>query len=286
MMKALKIAVFFSVLFFVAGQGFANPLGLKKLWQTPNALSVPESVMYDADKQILYVSNIAGKPTEKNAKGFIAQVDLDGRIKKLHWVTGMNAPKGMGIFKGTLYVTDIDRIHAINIATGKIKKSWDVEGAKFLNDIAIDALGKVFITDMNANRLYAIENGQVALFAELKQSNPNGLLMQGQTLLMGTAEGLFRVDMETRAVTLMIENKGGIDGLKHLDGGRYIVSDWYGKTQVIEQGKAPEVLIDTTDNKINAADIEFIAEKQLLLIPTFFDNRVMAYQIVNNAGSK
>jgi hypothetical protein len=39
------------------------------------------------------------------------------------------------------------------------------------------------------------------------------------------------------------------------------------------------VLIDTTNQKINSADIEYIEGKQILLIPTFFDNRVVAYQV-------
>ena len=39
------------------------------------------------------------------------------------------------------------------------------------------------------------------------------------------------------------------------------------------------VLIDTTASKINSADLEYVQSRRLLLIPTFFDNRVMAYKV-------
>ena len=76
-----------------------------------------------------------------------------------------------------------------------------------------------------------------------------------------------------------IPNKGGIDGLKKIRKGTYIVSDWKGKTQLIGKDKHPTVLLDTTDKKINAADLEYIPDKRLIIIPTFFDNRVVAYKL-------
>ena len=76
-----------------------------------------------------------------------------------------------------------------------------------------------------------------------------------------------------------IPNKGGIDGLKKIRKGTYIVSDWKGKTQLISKNKHPIVLLDTTNKKINAADLEYIPDKRLIIIPTFFDNRVVAYKL-------
>ena len=63
--------------------------------------------------------------------------------------------------------------------------------------------------------------------------------------------------------------------------GGFIISDWKGKTELIGKGKAPVVLVDTTAEKVNAADLEYIPERRLLIIPTFFDNRVVAYTIAD-----
>jgi len=283
-MRTIRVAGIFLSLLLLSGfgdrpQALADPPKLVPAWQTPQELLVPESVMFDTDKQLLYISNIVGKPTDKDGQGFISQVTLDGAIDKLRWVEGMNAPKGMGIFKGTLYVTDIDRIHAIDIASGAIKTTWDVDGAKFLNDIAIDPQGTVYISDMETKKLHAIRDGKLEEFLTLEQNRPNGLLMQGLQLLVGTAEGLYQVDTTAKTVTLRIAHSGGIDGLRLLSPGRYIVSDWAGKTQIIEKDKPPIVLLDTTAQKVNSADLEYIAEKHLLLIPTFFDNRVAAFRL-------
>jgi len=252
---------------------------LVMVWETPKGLSVPESVMYDPNAQVLYVSNISGKPTLKNEKGFISRVNLDGSIKDLFWVTGLNAPKGMGILGDTLYVTDIDRILAIDIPTGRVTKTWAVAGAKFLNDIAVDRSGRVFITDMVTQKIHLIQADQPASFLTLDYNKPNGLFVAGDTLWVGTAAGVVKIDISSKTAAMAIEHKGGIDGIKPLGDGRYIVSDWKGKVQIIQKGKAPVVLMDTSPKKINAADFEYIPGTHLVIVPTFFDNRIVAYQL-------
>ena len=47
--------------------GFSN-YRLTKLWVTKADLRVPESVLYNPSDDILYVSNINGKPAEKTAR--------------------------------------------------------------------------------------------------------------------------------------------------------------------------------------------------------------------------
>ncbi|MCZ8217420.1 MAG: hypothetical protein O9262_14340 [Cyclobacteriaceae bacterium] len=80
-------------------------------WETDTVLTTCESVIYDSTNQVLYVANINGQPTDKDGNGFIAKLGLDGKIVQAQWVTGMDAPKGMGIYNGKLFVSDIKRIH-------------------------------------------------------------------------------------------------------------------------------------------------------------------------------
>lgn len=254
--------------------------GVTEVWSTPEGLNVPESVMYDQSENILYVSNINGKPTEKNNKGFISKVTLNGKIENLKWITGMNAPKGMGINGNTLYVTDIDRIHAIDIKAGRIAGTYELPEAKFLNDIAVCVEGNVFITDMMTQKIYVLKNGRLSLWVDLSHyKKPNGLYMQEPYLFVGTAQGLLKIHMINKIITMEIPHTGGIDGLRKVRQGPWIVSDWNGKTQLIKKDGKPEVLLDTTRQKINAADLEYIPEKKLILIPTFFDHKVVAYRL-------
>jgi len=263
------------------GMGFKSNAKMTEAWSTSKDLKVPESVMYDKASIMLYVSSINGRPTEKNRMGFISKISLDGQIDTLEWVGGLNAPKGMGIKGNVLYVTDIDRIHAIDKNKGRIIKTYDVSGAKFLNDIAIDAGGNIYITDMVTNKVLVLKNNEVNTWLHLNDYvKPNGLFMEDPDLLVGTADGLLRINLHTKVIKMEIPHKGGIDGLKKVEKGKYIVSDWKGKIQLMEKGKDPMVLLDTTNKKINAADLEYISDKKLVLIPTFFDNRVVAYKLM------
>ena len=286
-MKAFMGVVFVLVIFSLnactpEGKTMESRVGqtpiLDFVWKTPKGLNVPESVMYDEKNQVLYVSNINGKPTLKNNKGFITKIGLAGSILTLDWLTGLNAPKGMGIFGDTLYVTDIDRVLGIQITTGAIIETWNVQGAQFLNDIAIDSHGTVFISDMKTQTIHSITTGQLDTFLVLNYTRPNGLLMRGQTLLVGTAQGIVSIDTLDKSIALEIEHQGGIDGLKPVGEGRFIVSDWKGKIQIIEKNKPAVMLLDTSEQKINAADFEYIPDKNLLMVPTFFSNAVVAYQ--------
>jgi hypothetical protein len=39
------------------------------------------------------------------------------------------------------------------------------------------------------------------------------------------------------------------------------------------------LVLDTRTDSVSAADIEYIQEKNLLLVPGFFKNKVMAYEV-------
>ena len=125
---------------------------LTERWEVAG-LEAPESVVYY--QNAYYVSNVAGQPAEKNGAGYITKVDLDGSVIEQKWAVGFNAPKGLGVFGSTLYVSDIDVVHVVSIESGKILKSFQAEGATFLNDIEIDKKGVVYITDtFGGNTIY------------------------------------------------------------------------------------------------------------------------------------
>jgi len=252
---------------------------LEKKWETHKTLETPESVLYDPVLKILFVSNINGKPTDKDGNGYISIVNLEGQITDQKWMTGLNAPKGMGIFKGTLYVTDIDRVAAIDIINREIKKFYQVPEAKFLNDIAIDQNGAVYISDMNSTRIYRIYNDKIELWLDQALlTNPNGLFVANDKLMIGCNK-IALADLKNKGTMTWLEGTGGIDGLEGTGDGRYIFSDWSGNVYLVGTDKKIEKILDTTAAGINAADIEFIPEKRLLLVPTFGDNRVMAYEL-------
>jgi hypothetical protein len=248
-------------------------------WETDTTLTTCESVIYDAAGNVLYVANINGQPTGKDGNGFISKLGLDGKVVQLQWATGMDAPKGMGIHNGKLFVTDINRIHEVEIASGSISKTYNVDSAQFLNDITIDANGRVFVSDMSAGKILVIENGLVTEWMA-GLDGVNGLLSEGNNVQMVSfATGVFNsIDANKQIIfrTDSIENGDGVEALAE---GGYLVSSWNGLVHYVSPEWKNTVLLDTRADNVSAADIEYIADKKLLLVPTFFKNKVIAYEV-------
>jgi sugar lactone lactonase YvrE len=262
-----------------------NIPGLKKLWDTEKTLTTAESVLYDKANNVLYVSCINGVPPDKkDGDGFISRIDLDGKIKDLKWVTGLSGPKGMGLSGNTLYVTDIDRLVAIDITNGKIINNWKVKGAQFLNDVTVTEDGTVYFTDSNTSTIYSLIKGKVAtMLSDTTLGGTNGILVEGNIMyLAGYMSGnVYRMDMGTKSVEKLATDVPGGDGIERY-GDALIVSNWGGQVYHVAADGEPTLLLDSQEAKLNAADIEVIADKNMLLIPTFFGNGVTAYELVKN----
>jgi len=253
---------------------------LSFLRETSAVFKTPESVKYDSENHVLYISNINGLPTEKDGNGFISKMTLDGTILKREWVTGLNAPKGMGIYFNKLYAADIDELVEISISEGKIITKYKAESAVFLNDIEIDNKGNVYVSDTETGKIWILQNGNFNIWLQSdKLINPNGLFFDNNKLLVGIKNKILSVNIKTKEITVLFDNTGSIDGLKSVDGNKYLFSDWSGSVFTIKGGGEKKILLNTAGDKINAADIEYIKENHTLIIPTFYHNTVSFYKL-------
>ena len=256
---------------------------LVKKWETPAALFTPESVLFSAGDKVLYVSNIGvGKdPWAKDGNGSIAKVGLDGKVIAAEWVKGLDAPKGMGLRAGKLYVADLSRVVVIDVAKGVIEKSIEIEGAKGLNDITVDAAGVVYVSEFKAGKVYAITDGKPALFLDGLKT-PNGLLAHGKVLFV-LDSGVLSVTGAgpSKTLTQIVDGlEGGTDGIEHIKGDEFIVSCWGGVVYHVNAAtKQKQVLLDTRAAKVHSADIGYDAAKRIVYVPTFFTNTVVAYEL-------
>jgi len=250
-------------------------------WESDTLLTTCESVLYDKTNDVLYVADIAGKPDSADGVGYIAKLGLDGKIVDAQWVKGLNAPKGMGQSNGKLYVADLTNLVEIDIATGAVTTTYPVEGASFLNDVTVDGAGKVYVSDSNTGNVHVLENGAVTTYLT-GVAGVNGLLADGDTFLVASFSGgtLNTVDA-SKQVVLKADSVENADGIEAVGDGGYLVSSWNGKVTYVAPDGTTTKLIDTTADQVSAADIEYIADKKLLLVPTFFKNKVVAYELTN-----
>lgn len=263
----------------------AGAVSLAKKWETDRVFKTPESVIYDAERHILYVSNIGGDPEEKDGNGFISQLSMKGEIVRLKWIAGLNAPKGMGIYGTRLYVADVDELVEIDVEKGKVLARHQAPGSKFLNDVAVGADGAVYISDSaeSQDAIFRFDGEKVELWAKAPSINrPNGLFIDGGSLVIGVSGDsmLKRIDIETVKISDTVTVGSGIDGVAMDGRGNFIVSDWKGRTLLVEPSGGIYVLLDTTAAGVNSADICFLPKWKMLLIPTFSDNRVVACTLV------
>ena len=250
-------------------------------WKTDTILKVPESVLYNAADKFIYVTNINGAPDGVDGNGFITRMTLDGKIDQLEWVKGLDAPKGMGVYQGKMYVTDIHKLIIIDMATAKIEKSIVVDSSEFLNDVTIDAKGDVYFTDSEAKKIHLYKDGVVSLWSDdpllLK---PNGLYaLENSLRIIDMQSGLFYdADYSTKKLTGVAKDIPGGDGVMQISKDEYIISCWPGEVYYVNDSITQKIL-DTKEAKLNAADSWYVEAENLLIVPTFFGNSVMAYTI-------
>ena len=122
--------------------------------------------MLDAAQGVIYVSNVNGDASAADGNGYIAKLSLKGEILAKEWVTGLNAPKGLALHDGKLYVSDIDETAVIDTASGEITAKHKAPGATFLNDVTAAEDGRVFVSDMMQNQIWRLEGDQFEMWLQ------------------------------------------------------------------------------------------------------------------------
>lgn len=250
---------------------------LEKLWESDTTLAVPESVLFHEGG--LYVSLIDGQPWTADGKGAIARLDHNGKILDATWVTGLNAPKGMGLWLGKLYVADLSEVVVINTSDGKVAGRIPIEGATNLNDITIDEDGTVYVSDSQQGKVHRIkyEDGGAELYlGGLK--GVNGLKAMGQELYILTANDVLKASLAKEFTTLATLETGG-DGIEPIGNGDFIISCWPGLMYYLDKDGKLTTLMDTREQKINTADIGYNPSEKIVYVPTFFKKSVVAYKV-------
>jgi DNA-binding beta-propeller fold protein YncE len=213
--------------------------------ETATGFAFPESVAYDPQAKVLYVSQFGSelKPTEKDGKGKISKVSLAGKILEDRFLPAspdiLNKPKGIWVAGNRLWVTDIDSVWVFDLKTRRGRKV-DLPGIKFANDPAL--LGKVlYVSDNRGDQVYRVEPAdfldqsvtpRVSVVAPGKSINPNGLYpaKDGSLLMVGfmSADQPRGIYARTPAgeVKTLAKDLGRLDGLYQMADGSLLITNW------------------------------------------------------------
>lgn len=270
---------------------FAQEYKLTQQWEL-SGFDRPESALYDSARQVVYITNVSGKPTEKDGSGFISRISLSGELLELKWVTDLNAPKGMALKGDRLFVADIDRLVEVNVIEGRVVKEYPVDKAEFLNDVAMDAAGTIYVSDMNAQVIYRMAEGADELEKFVEGGSlryPNGLYVEGDYLIVaswGLQHGvasvyghLKKISLETGKIGVVGSGSpiGHLDGIQGDGKGNYFVTDWRSGDLLLVDARGRH----TSLVKLGAgpADLDYLPEQGLLLIPLMNQDKVLAFKL-------
>lgn len=253
---------------------------LEKKWETDSTLKTPESVLFDGTNNVLYVSNIDGQGGEKDGKGSVGKVSLDGKIIATDWVAGLNAPKGLALVKNTLWVADLDELVTIDITKGEITNHVKIPGAIFLNDVAADSKGAIYVTDSRNKQLWKVDGGKPTMLLDSTQlQGPNGVLVYNKDIYVLDNGSLLKMGKGKSLEKIAQGMEGHTDGVENVQGNEFLVSCWQGVIYYVNGDGTTQTLIDTRNEQVNSADIGYDAKTRMVYVPTFLRNKIVAYQL-------
>jgi sugar lactone lactonase YvrE len=253
------------------------------LFACDTLLKAPESAVYDANRNVIYVSNYTSSITEGGPYGehSISKVSLDGEVLEADWIKGLSCPTGICILDDKLLIVERFGVVEYNLTKDEVSHSYYIKTTGFLNDITSDPEGNIYITVSDTNVLYRISKNRVEKWiVDNRINHSNGILYHnGKLLIAVIGDGsLKQIDPETKVITKLADlGKGTLDGIKTCEAD-YLVTIFEGRLlRISPQGNVKEIL-NTQGEGIFQADFEYIPSKELLIIPALWNNKLLFYK--------
>jgi glucose/arabinose dehydrogenase len=252
----------------------------------------PESVLYDAEQDVYFISNLNGGLQTIDGNGFITRVDAKTLFVTLKWIgSGLDAPKGMGIVGDTLYVSDVTAVRRFDRRTGRALGEVKLPGATLINDITTDGQN-VYVSDTGLRvaeghtflptgtdaiwKIAADRAEKIASGRELR--HPNGLdWVDGRLWVVTFGPRDIYALHGGKPKKIAELPRGQLDGMVRLEDGSVVVSSWLGEG--VYRG-TPGSHFDPILTGIDApADLGYDTKRHRLLVPIPGANQVTIHAL-------
>ena len=249
----------------------------------------PESVRYDPELDVYFVSNFNGDGGARDANGFVSRVSPRGEIDSLRFMTGteqapLHAPRGMYITGDTLWVADVDGVHGFHRRSGEQLRFTDLTRFEpgFLNDVAAGPDGVLYVTDTGESRLYRVSGDSVRIAVEDSLLGPpNGIAWDddgGRFVLApwGGTQTVRAWSPGGAGLTVVGSSAGGnFDGVEIVDGRILLASQADSSLRVLtDAGSRPVVRVPG-----RPADIGLDTRRRRVAVPYIALDRVDIWRL-------
>lgn len=264
----------------------------------------PESVRYDADQDVFFVSNVAGYGSVKDGNGYVSRISAADPARASPQVivrSGRNgallhAPKGMALHGDTLWVADIDVLRGFDRRTGSPLATLDFVsvGAVLLNDVAVGPDGTLRVTDTGIRmdesgstyvgpaRVFAVGPGGITVAASgSKDRQPNGITWdaaRGRWLVLSFNPFVGEVLVLEAGGRLepLHAGPGELDGVEALPSGGVLYSSWADSSlHLLAEGRDRRLIVQLRE----PADIGFDTRRHRVAIPMLMTGWVQVWSL-------
>lgn len=206
----------------------------------------PDQAVWHAPTKTWFVSNLGGGISlDRDNYAWITKTDAEGNVIDPFWIDkkqGLHAVSGMIVTENLLFACDRDGVYEIDIAEGKIKNFYKLDGGEFINDIAMADNGDLYISDFFGNKIYKIPADTKIPEVWLKTprlESPDGLYMDNGKLVVGSwgvlkepnsfdttkLGDLLSIDLETKEISVLVKELGNLEGITKA-GDYFYITDW------------------------------------------------------------
>jgi len=214
----------------------------------------PESVRYDPEQDVFFVSNMRGAGSAKDDNGYIARISASnpdsGSVLAEGGKNGvtLDAPKGLAIHGDTVWAADITALRGFDRHTGAPLATIDFtsQGAVQLNDVAVGPDGTIHVTDTGIimspkgvihtgpDRVFVVgPNHTISVAAEgFQLGRPNGITWDpvGKRWLVVSFDPFYGQIMQNPSghekPKQIRTGKGQLDGIEVLSDGAVLFTSW------------------------------------------------------------
>jgi hypothetical protein len=253
-----------------------EPIQADIAWVAEGEFCDPETVLPLPDDTLL-VSNMC--VSRGTGNGFLTLLSAKGEALNWRIVDGLDAPLGMALVNEQLFVVDNNQVKIFRWPGYELLATLALETV-VANDVAVGWDDSIYVTDTARHEVVVIspELGQFVLTGQAQFKGANGIHIDGEDLYVGGAR-LWHVDLRDNIVTTI-----GPDWLVDIDG---IEMEADGTLQItpvagplVRYRSDDDVEIHAGDG-VSSANHGYSASLNLSLIPTGFDNAVIALRIAD-----